>query len=64
MEKRTLKGIRADLGLSQEQMAEKIGCARVSYANKEAGRSPLLARELVIISILAKIPMEQIKIPK
>ena len=62
MEKRSLKSIRADLGLSQEKMAEKIGIARVTYASKENGTAPLLASELIMISVLSGLPMEQIEV--
>ena len=62
MEKRPLKGIRADLNYSQEEMAQKLGITRQAYAQKEKGKTPLLACELIIISEVSKIPMEQIEV--
>ena len=56
---RSLKGIRFDLGLTQAQMAERLGISELSYRNKEMYRTGLTAKELIKISILANIdPME------
>ncbi len=38
MKRLKLKAFRAGLGLSQEQMADKLGCSRGRYAGIEAGR--------------------------
>ncbi len=35
-----LKEIRSHLGLTQQEIADKIGCSRVAYAYYEAGRRP------------------------
>ena len=62
--KRTLKSIRLDLKLQQKEMAEMLGIALSAYQKKERGESPLLARELSLISIMSNIPMDNIEIPK
>ena len=61
--KRTLKSIRADLGLTQEEMAKKLGLSTTSYKLRETGKRPLLARELLQISVMSSIPCENIEIP-
>lgn len=58
--KRSLKGIRADLELTQRQMADKLGISEVSYRNVEKGNRDLLAKELEIIAKLANLKMEEI----
>ena len=59
---RTLKGIRADLGLTQQEMAAKLGISDVTYRNKEKYATELTASELMLISKLASISPELIKI--
>lgn len=61
--KRTLKSIRADMGCTQKEMAEKLGISLVAYNKKEKGKSPLLAKELLLISKLSAIPCEDIILP-
>lgn len=62
--KRTLKGIRADLNLTMEQMAKALKISQVSYFKKEHGEAPLLASELIKIAEMAKINPSDIKLPK
>lgn len=59
--KRSLKSIRADLELTQGQMANKLGISEVSYRNVEKGKRDLLAKELEIIAALAHLKMDEIK---
>lgn len=61
---RTLKSIRADLGLNQDEMARVLQMSRSTYAQKERGVRQLLAIELRRISKLSSVPMEEIVIPK
>ena len=59
---RSLKGIRFDLGLSQSEMADKLGISEGSYRNKELYRTGLTAKELIEISNLANVDPREIKI--
>lgn len=61
--KRTLKGIRADLNMTQEEMAKMLGITKLSYLKKENGERPLLASELIKISEMAKVSANDIVIP-
>lgn len=45
-------------------MANKLGMSPSSYQKKENGEVSLLARELVAISELSKVPLEDIEILK
>lgn len=45
-------------------MAKKLGISLCAYQNKELGKAPLLARELMEISTLSKVAIEDIQIPK
>jgi len=59
---RSLKGVRFDLGLSQKEMADKLGISEGSYRNKELYRTGLSAKELIMISQLAGIDPKEIKL--
>ena len=62
--KRTIKGIRADLGLKQEEMAKILGISVVAYNKKEKGIISLKANELVKICKLANIKdVTEIELP-
>lgn len=61
--KRTLKSIRADMGMTQDEMAKRLGISKASYNKRETGKRPLLARELLQISVMSNIPCESIEIP-
>ena len=60
--KRTLKSIRADLNLSQKEMAKKLGIGFQTYRNKELYHSELTATELMLICNMAKISPYDIKL--
>ena len=60
--KRTLKGIRADLSLTQEQIAEKLGVSIQTWRNKEAYVSELTATELMQLCDLANISPYEVKL--
>ena len=59
---RTLKSIRFDLGLSQKELAKKLGISELSYRNKEQYRTGLTAKELIQISELSDIDPRDIKL--
>ena len=44
-----LKGYRVMLGLTQKNMADKLGISLQSYNNKETGKTPFTDRERLII---------------
>lgn len=60
---RSLKSIRVDLNLTQQEMAKKLKMSYSTYQKKEIGKSPLLASELVQIAKLSKVDMKDIEIP-
>ena len=60
--KRTIKGIRNDLGMSQDELAKIFGITVQSLRNKEAYRTSLTANELLILADLAKIDPREIKL--
>lgn len=62
--KRTLKSIRADLKLDQADMAKLLGLSLAGYQKKERGETPLLARELLIIAEVSKVPIGDIEVLK
>lgn len=61
--KRKLQSIRADLGLSQEEMAKKLGISYSAYQKKEQAKAPLLASELRTIARISGVKEEDIEIP-
>lgn len=60
--KRSLKGIRVDLGLTQEEMAKAMGMSLVTWNKKERGKSSLSALELIKISQISNVPMADIEV--
>lgn len=62
MPKRTLKSIRYDLGLTQEEMAKKLGISLAAYKTRESYRTHLLASELLIVCKLSNVNMYDIKV--
>ena len=55
MAKRTLKGLRCDLELSQKEFAEKIGCPLASYQRYERYEIRIPAEVAINIADLCKI---------
>lgn len=53
--KRTLKGIRNDLGFTQEQMANELGIPAVTYQRYEVYKSNIPVSIIVKIADLCKI---------
>ena len=62
MVKRTLKSIRLDLGLTQDQMAKKLGISKISWMHKESYETKLSAVELMKIVNLSGVEASSIKI--
>lgn len=62
--KRTLKSIRVDLNLTQEEMAKKIGVGIQTWRNKEAYVTELTATELMLICQLSGVNPMDIKLTK
>lgn len=60
--KRTLKGIRNDLNLTQKEMAEKMGMGVQTWRNKELYVTELTATELMLLCNLAKIEPTDVKL--
>ena len=47
---------RHELGITQEEFAERLGCSRASVANIETGRERLLLHRLVNIAAALRMP--------
>lgn len=61
---RSLKSIRADMKLTQEEFAKLVGISFSAYAKKEQGKLPLLARELREIAKVSKVDEKDIEVLK
>ena len=57
---RNLKAERARAGLTQGQMAEKLGMATFTYLNKENGKKEFKLGEIFEICIILKISPEEL----
>ena len=62
--KRSLKSIRVDLNLTQEEMAKKLGIGIQTWRNKELYVTELTATELMMICELAKVSPYDVKLVK
>lgn len=60
--KRTLKGIRTDLNLTQEEMAKEMGVGVQTWRNKELYITELTATELMLLCDKAKVSPYDVKI--
>ena len=56
---RKIKGIRSDLGMTQEEMAEYLGISCRSYRNKEKGLSPFNQIEMILIIMCSGLSFEE-----
>ena len=56
-----IKGARLDLGLSQGELAAKIGCHGQFISNIERGKCSVPARDLNAISLALMLSREKIK---
>lgn len=57
-----VKAERIAAGISQQQMAEKLGMSRTSYWKRENGKVPIGADELAQIARIIGIPSNRISI--
>lgn len=55
-----VKAIRARLGMTQSEMAVKLGISTSSYASKEAGKSDFTFREVKTICEMSNISLDDI----
>lgn len=56
----SLKALRANVNLSQDVVAERLGISRQSYRSKENGKSQLTLKEAWILSDLFNTSLEVI----
>lgn len=59
-----LRGLRAEHGLTQADMADLIGITRQTYSEKELGNQSFKAEEMFIISAYFDKPIESIFLSK
>ena len=58
--KRTIKSIRIDLGLTQEEMAKTLNISTTSYLLKENGKREFTASEFTKICEIANVPSTEV----
>lgn len=56
--------LRKEAGLSQQQMADKLGISVTSYGDKERGIKSFTMDEMFLISNFFNKPLEQIFLPR
>ena len=56
---RKMRGIRSDLGLTQEEMAQYLGISIRAYRNKEKGMAPFSQIEMILIMKRANLTCEE-----
>lgn len=56
---RKIKGIRSDLGLTQQEMANYLGISIRAYRNKEKGEAPFNQIEMILIMEKANMTPEE-----
>ena len=61
MKKFSLKAIRVNLGLTQEEMAKELSISVRAYTDKENGKSKWYWDEILKICEIAELSPEQIK---
>ena len=62
MKQYTLKQAREKIGLTQEELANKLGRTVAAWNYKENYKRALTAKDLILLSKLAKLDPRQIKI--
>ena len=58
--RKNIRELRSKLGLSQKEMAERMGVSRVAYSNLERGVTSLRPAVLEKIAAIGGIPMEEL----
>lgn len=59
---RKIKARRVELDIKQKQMSEMLKCSTVTYSKKERGIVDFEGKELLMVSQILKIPMEELYI--
>lgn len=59
---RKIKARRVELDIKQKQMSEMLKCSTVTYSKKERGIVDFEGKELLMVSQVLKIPMEELYI--
>lgn len=59
----TLAAARVNTGLTQEQMAEKLGVTRPTYAAWETGKAPMRTAYLVAFCVITGFSVDDIILP-
>lgn len=59
---RKIKARRVELDIKQKQMSEMFKCSTVTYSKKERGIVDFEGKELLMVSQVLKIPMEELYI--
>ncbi len=59
---RKIKARRVELDIKQKQMSDMLKCSTVTYSKKERGIVDFEGKELLMVSQVLKIPMEELYI--
>lgn len=59
---RKIKARRVELDIKQKQMSDMLKCSIVTYSKKERGIVDFEGKELLMVSQVLKIPMEELYI--
>ena len=59
---RKIKARRVELDIKQKQMSVMLKCSTVTYSKKERGIVDFEGKELLMVSQVLKIPMEELYI--
>ena len=60
MERQTIRQWRIEYGLTQRQLAERLGVTHITIGNWENGRNAPSAHQLIALGSVFGIPVEQI----
>ncbi len=55
-----IRKARHDAGLSQEELASRIGISRQAYYNIESGRTRLIHKKLALIAKECQVPLKDL----
>lgn len=59
-----LYGLRKERGLTQKELAQKMGISEVSYRNKELGKSEFTQDEMFFLSRFLNKQIDKIFLPR
>ena len=60
----SLKAARVNVGLTQDEAAEKIGKTKQTIVNWENGVTEIKYRDLITLSEIYEMPLEYIRLPE